>query len=214
MMDLLMPQRSGEAEREADGFIQGLAVAEVTNNEDPKGLGRCRVRFSWQVKPQESYWARLAVPMAMGNRGSFWLPEVHDEVLVGFEKGDLTHPCIIGSLWNGKNLPPENNDDKKNDHRLFRSRANSELRFFDGDKPFVELNLADGKRLLMNDKGITIEDGSGNSITIESSSGGLKIKSSNQIQLESKNISIKAGANLELKSSGTLTINGTIININ
>lgn len=214
MMDLLAPQRSPEADREADGAIRGLAVARVTDNKDPEGLARVRVRLSWQSESQESYWARLAVPMAMGNRGFYWLPEIDDEVLVGFERGDLTHPCILGSLWNGKSTPPESNDDGKNDHRLIRSRSDSELRFFDGDPPSVELKLADGKYLKMDDQGIVIEDGNGNSFEIQSGSGTLKIKSSGQLQLESKSISIKAGASMELKSSGPLTINGIPVNIN
>lgn len=214
MMDLLTPQRNAEADRETDGFIRGLAVARVTDNKDPEGLARVRVRLSWQPESQESYWARLAVPMAMGNRGFYWLPEIDDEVLVGFERGDLTHPCILGSLWNGGSPPPETNDDGNNDPRLIRSRSDSELRFFDGDPPSVELKLADGKRVRMDDQGIVIEDGSGNSLEIESGSGTLKIKSSSQLQLESQSISIKAGASMELKSSGPLTINGTVVNLN
>ncbi len=218
MIDLLMPQSNHEADREGDGFIRGLARATVTNNQDPEGLARVRVRLDWQQaegEPSEdSYWARLAMPMAAAEQGVYFLPEVGDEVLVGFEMGDLTHPCVLGSLWNGQARPPETNDDGRNDPRLIRSRSNTELRFFDGDPPSVELKLADGKHLLMDDQGITLEDASGNSFQIESSSGAITIKSTGQLNLESQTVSIKAGASMEVKASGTLTLKGALVQIN
>jgi uncharacterized protein involved in type VI secretion and phage assembly len=214
MMDLFMRESDSEAERETDGSVRGLAVATVTDNQDPEGLARVRVRLPWQPEAQESYWARLAVPMAMANQGVYFLPDVGDEVLVGFELGDLTHPCVIGSLWNGQSRPPETNDDGNNDPRVIRTRADTELRFFDGSPPSVELKLADNKHLLMDDQGITLEDGSGNSIKIETNSGSITIKSSAQLKLESQSISINAGASMELKASGTLTIKGALVQIN
>ena len=108
-MDMFMPDTNTEADREGDSFTRGLVVATVTDNKDPKGLARVRVRLPWQDGNQESYWARLAMPMAMSDRGVYFLPEVGDEVLVGFEKGHPTHPCVLGSLWNGQNKPPEDN---------------------------------------------------------------------------------------------------------
>ncbi len=214
MMDFYMPRTDNEAERETDGSVRGLAVATVTDNQDPEGLARVRVRLPWQPEAQESYWARLAVPMAMANQGIYFLPEVGDEVLVGFELGDLTHPCIIGSLWNGQSRPPETNDDGNNDPRVIRTRADSELRFIDGNPPSVELKLADNKHLLMDDQGITLEDGSGNSVQIETNAGAIKIRSSGQLKLESPSVSIKAGASMEIKASGTLTIKGALVQIN
>ena len=54
---------------------------------------------------------------------SYFLPEVGDEVLVAFERGDLRFPYVLGSLWNGKDKPPSTNDDGKNDVRMIHSRA-------------------------------------------------------------------------------------------
>ena len=84
MMDMLAGGRENEADRESDGYVQGLAVAIVTQNKDDSGLARVRVRLSWQAEGEESYWARLAMPMAGGERGTYFLPEIGDEVLVGF----------------------------------------------------------------------------------------------------------------------------------
>lgn len=213
-MDMLAGGRENEADRESDGYVQGLAVAIVTQNKDDSGLARVRVRLSWQAEGEESYWARLAMPMAGGERGTYFLPEIGDEVLVGFERGDMSHPYIIGALWNGKQLPPETNDDGKNDHRLIRSRSGHQLLFDDGDPPKVELKLQDGKHLLLDDKGIKMEDGQGNTITIETGSGAITIESKGQLKLKSQSISIEAGASMEIKATGTLTLKGALIQIN
>lgn len=202
-----------EDDREADGFTRGLAVAVVTDNEDPEGLARVRVNLPWQGDGEDTFWARLAVPMATGDKGVYFLPDVGDEVLIGFERGELTHPCVIGSLWNGQARPPETNDDGNNNIRVIRTRSDSELRFDDGDQPSLHLKLNDGKTLLMDDAGITLEDGNGNLVQIESDSGTMTIKSAGQLKLESPSVSIK-GDTTEIKASGTLTLKGAMVQIN
>lgn len=214
MMDMLAGAQENEADRESDGYARGLAVATVTQNRDKDGLARVRVRLSWQAEGEESYLARLAIPMGGSDMGTYFLPEIGDEVLVGFERGDLSHPYIIGALWSGRLPPPENNDDGKNDRRLIRSRSGHELRFDDGESPTVELKLKDGKRLLLDDKGVKVEDDKGNKITIETGSGTMTIESKSQLKLKSQNIAIEAGASMEIKASGTLTLKGAIVQIN
>jgi uncharacterized protein involved in type VI secretion and phage assembly len=118
MLDLLQKQEAEEA-----GQVRGVAVGIVTNNKDPDGLGRVKVHFPWRENPDDSYWARISVLMAGKQRGSFFLPEVGDEVLVAFEREDIRHPYIIGALWNGIDTPPETNSDGKNNIRKIRSAA-------------------------------------------------------------------------------------------
>lgn len=208
------PERH-EAEREADGFLQGVAVATVTDNRDPQGQSRLRVRFPWQPDEQTSFWARLAVPMSGNKMGTYFLPEVGDEVLVAFERGDQEHPFVIGSLWNGKASVPEDNGDGNNDRRLIRSRAGHELRFDDNDAaPEVELKLKDGKHLKLDRNGVTVEDERGNSLKIESSSGAMTIKSNGTLTLQSPQISVEAGASLSLSASGEVSIQGAVVRIN
>ena len=213
-MDALVDNRSMESDLEGSGEIHGLAVGVVTNNEDPDGLARIRVRLTWQAEGEESFWARIVTPMAMADKGMFFLPEVGDEVLVGFERGDMSHPYIIGSVWNGQNTPPETNADGNNDVRLIRTRSETELRFFDGDKPSVELKLKDGKHLLMDDQGVILEDDQGNVLKIETGSGAITIESSSKLNLKSQTISIEAGASMDIKASGTLTLKGAMVQIN
>lgn len=213
-MDLIAPDASSEADREGDGFLRGLAVAEVTNNQDPEGLARVRVRLPWQPDAQESYWARLVVPMALAEQGTYFLPEVGSQVLCGFEMGDLTHPCVLGCLWHAGMAPPDGNDDGKNDVRIIRTRSNSELRFFDGDTPSVELKLENGKRLFMDDSSVMLEDENGNQFQIDSNSGGVKIVAKGELSLEGATVKIDASGSMDITSSGTLTIQGSLVQIN
>ena len=86
----------------------------VTENRDPDGQGRVKVKFPWlqAADPDsESAFARIALPMAGSGRGFFYLPEVGDEVLVVFEHGDIRTPIIIGVLWDGLTLPPGCSED-------------------------------------------------------------------------------------------------------
>jgi uncharacterized protein involved in type VI secretion and phage assembly len=213
-MDAMVAPRMNEAEREADGFIQGLAVGVVTDNQDDEGLARVRVRLPWHAEGDTSFWARLAMPMAGDNRGMYCVPEIGDEVLVAAENGDPSHFYVLGALWNGQAPPPDNNDDGNNDRRLFRSRAGHELRFDDGDNPEIELKLSDGKHLVMDDDGVVLEDGNGNTIKIESGSGAISITAGSQLKLKSQSVSIEADASMEIKATGTLTLRGATVQIN
>lgn len=118
-----------------EGRIFGVMVGIVINNDsanhaDKPGPGRVKVKIPLMGMP-ESNWARMASWMAGKERGAFCLPEVEDEVLVAFENGDVNRPYIIGSLWNGQDLPPETNKDGKNNIRLFKSRSGHVLQFAD-----------------------------------------------------------------------------------
>jgi uncharacterized protein involved in type VI secretion and phage assembly len=197
------------------GLIQGVSVAVVADNRDPDGLGRVKIRFPWRENPDKSYWARIAVPMAGGSRGTWFLPEVGDEVLVACEAERVEHPYVLGCLWNGKDLPPERNADGNNDIRMIRSRGGHEIIFDDGARGRIEIRLKDGKRKVRLDPdGVQIGDDSGNQIDIQSNSGSLSVKSSTSISIESNTINIKANASMTLQASGTLTIQGTLVRIN
>lgn len=82
----------------------GLANGTVTDTKDPEGLGRVKVRFPWLSDEYASDWARTA--QAGGTAGGeAFIPEVGDEVLVGFEQGHLDRPYVLAGLYNGKDKP-------------------------------------------------------------------------------------------------------------
>src|SRR5256886_10389540 len=105
----------------------GLAVGLVTNNDDPDKLGRVKVRFPTLSDSDESTWARVASAGAGAARGMQWLPEVGDEVLVGFELDDKTRPMILGGPWSRKDKPPQPDDPTEGGQRtmlVLASRQN------------------------------------------------------------------------------------------
>lgn len=212
MSDPLL-DRDGIDNREP-GIVRGVSVGIVSQNVDPEGLGRVKIRFPWRENPDESHWARMAVLMAGKSRGTYFLPEVGDEVLVAFDAERVEHPYVLGALWNGQDVPPETNDGK-NDLRLIRSRSGHEIVFDDGARGRIDIHLADNQRMVRLDPdGIAISDDSGNSISITSTPGSISIKSNLKISIESQSIDIKAGASMTLQASGTLTIQGGLVLIN
>ena len=92
---------------EANTLATGMMTGLITNNKDPEKYGRVKVKFPWLSEEDESDWLRVVVPGGGNNRGLLFLPEVNDEVLVGFEQGDINRPYVLGGLWNGQDTPPE-----------------------------------------------------------------------------------------------------------
>ena len=213
-MSVMQAPAPSEASLEAGGHAKGVAVAVVRQNKDDSGLGRVKVSYPWHSQPRESYWARVAMPMAGKNRGTYFIPEVDDEVLVAFEREDLRFPCVLGSLWNGKDKPPHNNNDGKNDKRAFRSRKQHYLLFDDGSKGVVELAHEKGRKVVFDENGILMHDERGNMFKIDSNSGAVTIEAKGQLSIKAATISIEATGSLEVKASATLTVRGALVNIN
>jgi uncharacterized protein involved in type VI secretion and phage assembly len=199
---------------EAGGYAKGVAIAVVTQNQDPDGMCRVKVRYPWYDKKRESYWARLATPMAGKDRGLVLIPEVGDEVIVGFEREDLRFPVVLGSAHNGKDSSPFTNSDGKNDVRQLKSRSGHFIRFNDGSQGSVELSLKDGKRVLIDQNGLTLEDEKGNHVKIDSGSGAIEINASGKLTIKAASVSIEATGTLDIKASGTLSARGSVINLN
>lgn len=202
--------------------ISGVALGIVTNNHDPEGLGRVKVYFPWLSEKNETDWVRIATVMGGKERGSFFLPEVDDEVLVAFGQGDINHPYIVGFLWNPQAKPPEENSDGQNNIRKITSRSGHEIIFNDDakqGKESVEIHTNSGHKIVLDDstgsEKIEIIDKSGsNKMTIDSVKNAIEIESGMQLKIKSTNVDIEGSSSLSLKSSGSLSINGSIVKIN
>ena len=126
--------------RGADGLggrWYGVYPAVVTDIKDPDGIGRVKVTLPWAPdtgSDRYDVWARLATLMAGKNRGSWFVPDVDDEVLVVFEGGDVRRPYVIGGLWNGKDKPPQTMDGAgRNVKKVLRSRNGVKITLDDSD---------------------------------------------------------------------------------
>lgn len=199
--------------------VLGVAIGIVTNNKDEKGLGKVKVKFPWLSDDNETDWIRVSTFMAGPDMGSFFLPNQGDEVLVAFEQGNLNCPYVIGALWNGKAKPPETNSDGKNNIRKIKSKSGHELIFNDEDqKEKIEIHTKAGHRIILDDTSgkekVEISDQSGdNSILIDSAENSVTI-SSQKLSIKAQTIEIEAGGEMIIKSSGELTIQGSLVKIN
>jgi uncharacterized protein involved in type VI secretion and phage assembly len=189
----------------------GIVIGVVSSLEDDANLGRIKVRFP-HLGQTESDWARLAAPMAGGQRGIFFRPEVGDEVLVGFEHGDPRRAYILGSLWSEADQPPpDDGDQKANNWRFIRSRSGHIILLDDtAGKEKIELIDKDGKRR------VTIDSSSGSpKITVEVQEGDIELKApKGTISIEARAVSVKASTTLSLEASGSATLKGSTVSIN
>lgn len=176
--------------------IEGLVIGIVTDNNDPDNLGRVKVKFP-TLSDQQSHWARVVGVGAGKDRGIEFLPEVNDEVLVGFEAGDMRAAYVIGGLWNGKDgLPKKNNEIVKGgkvEQRVVKSRSGHVITLDDSD----------------SEPSITIEDKSGNIIKLDSKKNELtiKVKGNGTISADG-NLTIQAKGKIDIKSQQAMAIEG------
>jgi uncharacterized protein involved in type VI secretion and phage assembly len=178
------------------GRMFGVNSAIVTDVDDPQGIGRVRVRLPWLTDSEgEVYeaWARLATLMAGPNRGTWFVPDPGDEVLVAFEHGQSHLPYVVGMLWNGVDAPPESMV-SENPIRSITSRSGIKITFND-TQGGVELVLETpgGQRIVSSDMPpkIEISDSSGNQIRMESS--GITINTPARFALSASLIELSAG---------------------
>lgn len=182
-------------ERERSATPPGLVIGIVTDNQDPEGWGRVKVKYPWLSPDHASDWARVVSPGAGPDRGLEFLPEIDDEVLVGFEMGDIGHPYVLGGLWNGQDAPPEKSgaivSSGKVQKRIVRSRSGHQVVFDDSD----------------GGGSITIEDKNGNTIALDTATNALSMKVSGDITLD-------AGGQITIKGAGPVSVKGAVINLN
>lgn len=185
--------------------------AKVVENKDEQKLGRIRVQFPWQEiqsKEMKTPWLRIAVPYAGASKGYQFVPEIGEEVMVGFEMNNAERPYIIGSFYNGGNGKPDENwavsteeDGTTNNIKAIRTRNGHTIRFNDkGDAGLLE--IYDNKNntyhitLSADDKKITIY-----------SAGEIEVVADTDINIKAKgDIGVNADGNIGIKSKGNISM--------
>lgn len=211
------PYQMALEERLSTGFggqWYGVYPALVTDIKDPDGQGRVKVKLPWSPDTDgASYetWARLAVLMAGNNRGSWFIPDVDDEVLVAFEGGNPRRPYVLGGLWNGQDRAPESMDGAgRNSLKVLRSRNGVKVTLDDQDgQEQLVLETPGGQKMTLKDGPGSVEilDSNGNSVKLEPS--GITINTSGQLTLNASAVTIGAGS--LTANSGTSTFTGPVI---
>jgi uncharacterized protein involved in type VI secretion and phage assembly len=176
----------------------GVYPALVSDIRDPDGRGRVKVKFPWisdSAGGAYEVWARLATLMAGPNRGTWFVPDPNDEVLVAFEFGDPRRPYVVGALWNGVDSPPESMDGAgRNFKKVIRSRNGVKVTLddTDGQEQFVCETPGGQKVTLKDGPGtVTIEDSNGNSIKLETA--GIAVTASAKVTVNASAVEVSAG---------------------
>jgi len=176
----------------------GVYPAIVRDVQDPEQQGRVRIELPFLAEgdaaPAQA-WARLATMMAGADRGSWFIPEPGDEVLVAFYAGDPSRPVVIGALWNGGDAPPETMD-ANNNLRSVTSRAGHRVLLDDTDGAAkVEVETAGGHRL-------TLDDAAGGTVTLTHSNGvSLKMDAAGNVEITANSrVTVTAPAQLSVSA--------------
>lgn len=179
-----------------DGRWYGVYSAVVVSLADPLEQARVKVMLPWSPDPENvawEGWARLATLMGGDNRGSYFVPDVGDEVLVAFLGGDPSHPLVVGGLWNGTQAPPVGMQPDRNDIKQLCSRTGVKITLDDAvGRQRLELETPAGARVELDDgqARLTVTDGKGNSVVLSPS--GIEITAAAQVKVQAATVDVTA----------------------
>ena len=152
-----------------------------------------------------------------------WLPEVNDEVLVAFEQGDFDHPFIVGFLWNGVDIPPDNginasvrriktvsghiidfDDNEGKEKIVIKTQGGHQIEMSDESK-FIKIKSNGGQEILLDDQSPLIKmSNSRNTITMHKT--GITIDTKGEVKIK--------GSTVNIEATGQLTAKGSPIQLN
>ena len=168
-------------------------MGRVVENADPLGLGRVRVQMMWQEAGSEKTpWIRLLQPHSGSGKGFYFVPEIGEEVLVGFQGGNAEKPYVIGTQYNGKEKSGYAN--KENNIKAVHTRSGHKLVFTE-------------------DESILITDKSGNEILLDTKGSNITITAPETMTLNAKNLNINVSQNMTtnvgMNASENISMNKT-----
>lgn len=217
--------------------VNGLQIGVVVQlQDDPKGEDRILVKAPIIDSQARGIWARIATMDAGNNRGSFFRPEIGDEVVLGFLNDDPRDPIVLGMFNSSKNPAPLKAHDPNHQKGIF-TRSQMKVAF-DDDKKIMTLETPGGNQMIISDedKGITLKDQNGNElimnpggivmkspkdITVEAT-GKLTLKATQDTKIEGLNVNAKANAQFkaegsagaEVSTSAIAILKGSLVQIN
>ncbi len=219
--------------------ISGLQIAKVLKiAEDPDGEDRIKVHLPMVYESaQEGVWARVATLDAGANRGSFFRPEVDDEVVVGFLNNDPRSVIVLGMLHSSAKAAPLKPDDDSNPIKGFYTRSEMHL-LFDDEKKVITIDTPEGNKLILSEENSEVQlvDQNNNKLTMDSggitlnscqdinlkAAGKINLNATSDIKQEGLNVEIdaqvgftaKGNGTAEVSASGQTTIKGAMVMIN
>jgi uncharacterized protein involved in type VI secretion and phage assembly len=196
------PQSGGRAAPQRSVRTPSVVRAIVDDNADPQNGGRVKVQFPWLDDEFRSGWAPVVQLGAGPQSGTLFLPAVGDEVLVGFEQGDVGRPVVLGGLFNGKDTPPTYSqwlDNGAVKGRAIYSRKGHAVTFLDGDDSSgITLGTAGDEVSI----GLNAKD---QKLVFESQ-GAFEVSADGEIKVH--------GSKITLEADGEVVLKGTQIKLN
>ena len=190
--------------------INGLQIGIVTQlQDDPDSENRIRVRLPIIGADEDGVWTRVATLDAGDNRGSFFLPEIDDEVVVGFLNNDPRHPVVLGMLNSSAKPAPLDASDQ-NDEKGYVSRSGMKMIFNDDEKS-LKIETPAGKKVTISEQDgvITIEDENNNKISMDDSAitlesgADIKLSATGDLTIEAQNITLSPSQSFSLSAGGS-----------
>ncbi|OUL37359.1 type IV secretion protein Rhs [Nostoc sp. T09] len=233
-------QETDIVDKPASGLIpgvNGLQIGVVVQlQEDPNGEDRILVKVPTINFQSQGIWSRIATLDAGNNRGSFFRPEIGDEVILGFLNDDPRDPIVLGMLNSSAKPAPLKASDE-NHHKGFFTRSQMKVSF-DDEKKIITLETPGGNKIIISDedKGIALKDQNSNSLIMNDSgitmkspkdiiieaTGKLTLKATQDTSIEGLNVNVKANAQFkaegsagaEVSTSAIAILKGSLVQIN
>jgi uncharacterized protein involved in type VI secretion and phage assembly len=197
--------------------IFGVSIATVLNNIDCTGEARVQLMLPWL--PGYTPWARLSTPMAGMARGTFFVPQIGDEVLIAFNHGDVREPYVLGTCWNTMDRPPSMAPTDAVTMRKIRTPLGHELSF---DEATQSVTLSSNTMSSITLDLAKAEISTPTAKVTIGKAGDVTISAKTKLTLEAPVIEINAKTLLTvqsngtaaLKATGTCAVNGEMVKIN
>jgi phage protein D len=193
--------------------MTGLVVGTVSDNNDDADLGRVKVTFPWLSSDYVSAWARTVQTGASKDGAGFlWVPEVGDEVLVGFDRGNIDSPYVVGNLYNGA-TPPDPAPDIDNGvaSRRIVSRTGHSIEFDDGSEQ-SGLTVRTGSQactITLDDQQQSITIDAQGQVTIQAGAEGMTLESDGDVSIQAQGSLSLQGMDVSLTGQSDVSVSGT-----
>lgn len=211
-------------------YQYGPVLGLVTDNADPDSLGRIKVAINLYGDEIETDWIPILTLYGTAECGAFMLPEVDDQVVVGFLGDSPNQPVVLGSIWSDSIKPPETgentgsdlNGDGENNLKFIKSRSGQQIILDDKDgEEKIQILSPDGTtrfEFLMGDELLNIETDkdmslvAGGKLAIEAEEGELTFAKG--LKMEADGLAVEAGKDITITASQSLTLEGSAVNLN
>ena len=201
----LMQLMTELGEKEVDRRIYGVAVAQVINNVDVMNLGRVQLMLPWL--PGYQPWARVVTMMAGFQRGTYFMPQIGEEVLVAFHHGDVREPYVLGGMWNTIDRPPSLAPTDAVNKRIIRTPLGHEIEFDDALQS-ITITSTTKQKVTIDPTQIQLETvGGAAKVTLETI-GKITIESGISVDIKAPTVKIEADLSVEIKSKVSAELNG------